>query len=158
MLSRLWGTALKAWGDLPIPFALRCLAMWMVNPKFLVGTAAFILNEQGQVLLFRHTYRGDIPWGLPGGWLKRGEDPARAVEREIMEETGLRACAFQPLWVDTDRVAFEVDLIFSAKLEGGVFRPSAEVSEARFFALDDLPTLPPGQRDLILKLNGLIKP
>jgi 8-oxo-dGTP pyrophosphatase MutT (NUDIX family) len=40
------------------------------------------------VLLARHTFHGDR-WGVPGGWVRRREDPAAACMREIREETGL---------------------------------------------------------------------
>ncbi|MCA1910232.1 MAG: NUDIX domain-containing protein [Magnetospirillum sp.] len=32
-------------------------------------------------------------WGLPGGLIELGESPARAAERELFEETGIRAQA-----------------------------------------------------------------
>jgi len=44
-------------------------------------------RADGQVLLVRHSYRQS--WGLPGGLLKRGEDPATAALREAAEEVGL---------------------------------------------------------------------
>lgn len=32
-------------------------------------------------------------WGLPGGLMELGESPAQAAERELLEETGIRARA-----------------------------------------------------------------
>ncbi len=42
-----------------------------------------------KILLLKHTYRDKYPWGIPSGWLKRGEQPMEALQREIKEETGM---------------------------------------------------------------------
>jgi ADP-ribose pyrophosphatase YjhB (NUDIX family) len=42
------------------------------------------------VLLVRQSY-GHRFFGLPGGVIDEGESPAQAAERELFEETGLRA-------------------------------------------------------------------
>lgn len=46
-----------------------------------------------EVLLTRHSARGPRPgtWGLPGGGVAHGEDPATTVSRELAEECGLDA-------------------------------------------------------------------
>ncbi|MDX1520208.1 MAG: NUDIX hydrolase [Anaerolineae bacterium] len=54
-----------------------------------VGAVGAVFNDAGQVLLVKHVFRVEYPWGLPGGWLEKGEDPAAAVQREIREELGL---------------------------------------------------------------------
>lgn len=46
------------------------------------------LFNGGQVLLVRHTY-GPREWELPGGGLRRGEDPFAGIRREILEELGV---------------------------------------------------------------------
>jgi ADP-ribose pyrophosphatase YjhB (NUDIX family) len=55
-----------------------------------LAVGAVIFGEAGSVLLVQ---RGEPPlagtWSLPGGKVEPGEDVAAAVEREVLEETGL---------------------------------------------------------------------
>jgi ADP-ribose pyrophosphatase YjhB (NUDIX family) len=51
------------------------------------GTKCLLTND-GQVLLVRHTY-GPRQWDLPGGGLRRGEDPVAGIKRELREELGI---------------------------------------------------------------------
>ena len=122
-----------------MPAQLRWGLTWLGTSKFLVGVLAVIFDEEGRVLLLRHTYRPDYPWGLPGGWLKTGEGAAEGIERELLEETGFVVRAVQPLLVGGDSLRPRLDLVFLCEYEGGTFRPSAEVSEAHFLDPGDLP-------------------
>ena len=130
---------LRIWRWLPMPARMRWELTWLVTSKFLVGVLAVIFDDQGRVLLLKHTYRPDYPWGLPGGWLKTGEGAAEGIERELLEETGFVVRAVQLLLVGGDSQRPRLDLVFLCGYEGGTFRPSAEVSEARFFGPGDLP-------------------
>ena len=51
--------------------------------------SVFVLpfDERGRVLLARHSY-GPPVWALVGGGLGRGEEPERAIRREVREELG----------------------------------------------------------------------
>lgn len=57
-----------------------------------VGALAVVLDDDGRVLLVRHALRAP-GWALPGGWVRRHEEPADAVVREVREETGLQVDA-----------------------------------------------------------------
>lgn len=139
--ARSWAKArlLRVWRRLPL--SIQGMAEWLLLPKFLVGGVAVVFDDQERVLLFRHTYRLDYPWGLPGGWLKSHEDPVEAVEREIYEESGYRIKALHPLVIGGDRRLRRLDLIFLCDWVEGVFTPSLEVSAAGFYKLDELPEL-----------------
>ena len=54
------------------------------------SASAAVIDDQGRVLLlWRHRFITDRwGWELPSGWVKRGEDPAEAARREVLEETG----------------------------------------------------------------------
>jgi 8-oxo-dGTP pyrophosphatase MutT (NUDIX family) len=47
-----------------------------------------ILSHEGRVLLVQHTY-GPRRWEIPGGGLRRGEEPVEGIRREIREELGV---------------------------------------------------------------------
>jgi ADP-ribose pyrophosphatase YjhB (NUDIX family) len=130
---------LQIWRWLPLPARIRWGLTWLVTSRFLVGVLAIIFDDQGRILLLKHTYRPDYPWGLPGGWLKAGEGAAAGIERELLEETGFVVRATQPLMVGGAKAHSRLDLVFLCELVSGTFRPSAEVSEARFFEPGDLP-------------------
>ena len=118
--------------------------------KFLVGVTGVIFNEKNEVLLFKHTYR-QHSWSLPGGYLKAGEHPAEAIEREIQEESHLVVSADTPLVTRTDRTGSRLDICFTGVFIGGEFSPSQEVSAYGFFSQDTMPLLRSNQVILIEK-------
>jgi ADP-ribose pyrophosphatase YjhB (NUDIX family) len=61
-----------------------------VTPKLIVRAAVFL---DDRILMVREVIDG--LWTLPGGWIDVGESPARAAEREVVEETGLRVSAYK---------------------------------------------------------------
>ena len=129
--------------------------MWLITQKFLVGVVGVVLNESGEVLLLKHTYRGKYPWGLPGGWLKRGEQPMQALKREFLEETGMTVEVLKPLVVEGDEDWPRVDLIFLCRMVDDQFSSSDEVHSAEFFKLSELPEILPSQKRLIRKISQM---
>lgn len=100
-----------------------------------------MLTHGEYVLLVRHTY-GPGTWELPGGGLRRGEEPVAAARREMSEELGLAiedwtrqgetVVAFDH---HRDRVQF-----FTAELpEPQLEVNQAELAEVRWFSRRQLP-------------------
>lgn len=54
--------------------------------KYSVGVVGVLLDRNQNILLVEHVFHPRHPWGLPGGWVDHGEDPARALQREFAEE------------------------------------------------------------------------
>lgn len=138
----------KLWKVLHLPKGIQLFVMRFFQDKFLVGVTGIIFNNQKEVLLFKHTYRPHA-WSLPGGYLKSGEHPREALEREIKEESSLVVSVDESLKTRTDRDSARLDLCYVGMLIGGVFTPTHEVSEYGFFPQDKLPLLRKNQVFLI---------
>lgn len=106
------------------------------------GVQGAVLSGAGEILLVRHTYVAG--WFLPGGGVEVGESAPSALERELLEEAGIRLTAapelhglfFHPELGRRDHIALYIVRDFSA---GHCARPRLEIAEARFFPLDALP-------------------
>lgn len=53
---------------------------------------------EDQILMVRHVHHGRDYWTLPGGGINWLESPAKAAEREVLEETGLSVGAQRHLF------------------------------------------------------------
>ncbi|MBZ0270956.1 NUDIX hydrolase [bacterium] len=133
----------------------QTLMLRVLSTSFLVGASAVILDGEGRVLLFHHTYRDRFAWGLPGGWMRRGEQAPRALVREIAEESSLAVEIVAPLGADTVRRAAIIEIVYLARLTGGEFVASEEVDEMRWFS-DELPSIKPVQSRAIAEARRLL--
>ena len=55
----------------------------LAHPRFAVTAGAVITDARGRVLLLKHRFRPGAGWGMPGGFLERGEQPDAALRREL---------------------------------------------------------------------------
>lgn len=138
----------KIWKILHLPKNAQLFLMRLFQDQFLVGVTGIIFNDKHEVLLFKHTYRAHA-WSLPGGYMKAGEHPSEAIEREIKEESGFIVSADIRLKTRTDRDSARLDICYIGAFIGGEFTPTHEVSEYGFFAQDKLPLLRKNQIFLI---------
>ena len=72
---------------LRIADAIRQL-VWRVFGPRTVGVRGLVVDEEGRILLVRHSY-GRPTWHLPGGGVKRRESLVDALTRELREEVGV---------------------------------------------------------------------
>lgn len=127
---------------------IHILAMRMCRPKFRAAVAAMIFDEQGRVLLFKHTYR-KYEWGLPAGGLEYGEQPDKAIVREFYEETGMELQVERMLTAESSRDDRNLSLIYLCRIANGTFRESPEISEIKYFDVNDLPQMLFAEKNLI---------
>lgn len=59
---------------------------WRMRKPRLTGCRVLAFDQEGSVLLVRHSY-GSGKWMPPGGGVGRGEEPLDAAIRELLEET-----------------------------------------------------------------------
>ena len=133
----------------------------------MIGAAAIIPDGDGQILLQKRTDNGR--WGLPGGGIEPGEEPADAVVREVYEETGLRVIPITLVGVyggknqiityaNGDQTAY-VSITFECRIIGGEINPDPdETLEVRWFNSQQLPEniVPQHVRRIQSLLNGTI--
>jgi len=117
----------------------------LIQPRFTAGVVGVLCDPQRErVLLVEHVYHARTPWGLPGGWMDRDEDPARTVEREFAEETGLQVRAVRPLMIVLGtQWRRHLDVVFLVELREAnqAIRLCDELLSYRWAALDELPPL-----------------
>lgn len=138
----------RIWKSLRLSNGIQLFVMRFTQDQFLVGVTGLIFNDRKEILLFKHSYRAHA-WSLPGGYLKSGEHPREALEREIKEESGLIVSVDESLKTRTDRESPRLDLCYTGVFIGGDFAPTHEVTECGFFAQDKLPLLRKNQVFLI---------
>lgn len=131
----------------PVTCSACGLSHWR-NPK---PCANAIVVDGDRVLLARRSYGPwKDAWAAPGGFCERGEHPIETVEREVLEETGLRirVTGYLGTWVDdyADEPGLDENEIinvayYRTEPAGGDERDfdPAEVSELAWFARDELP-------------------
>lgn len=56
------------------------------HPRHILAVSAFTTNDLGQVLMIRNPRRG---WEIPGGQVEQGESLHQALQREVLEESGI---------------------------------------------------------------------
>jgi 8-oxo-dGTP diphosphatase len=106
-----------------------------------IGAAAVIVNDEGGVLLVKHTY-GRLNWELPEGSAEAGESPDETALREVLEETGLAVTVLHLTGYYHDAEADFLHFVFLCEVHAGDARPRpdlAEVSECRYWPLGALP-------------------
>ena len=132
---------LRVFGRLPVQ--ARRSVVRLLTPSFTVGANCVIERDDGAILLVRQVYRRH--WGLPGGLLERGEEPADAVRREVEEEVGLTVEVVGEPAVVVAPEPRRVDVVFRARPIGplpDVVEPvSPEISAVRWHLPGELPEL-----------------
>ena len=133
-----------------------------VQPRRPVIGVGGLVFERGNVLLVR---RGSHPakgyWSNPGGKVAHGESLIEAVEREMLEETGLRV-RVGPLVEVYERLPRRgaggmddhfVVLDYLCEATGGLLRAGDDAEAAGWFAVSELGELhmTPGARPVVEK-------
>ncbi len=150
MIRRIAAEILSSAADLPAKPVLYLFKgdVGYATPKVDVRGALF---RDDTILMVQE--RADGLWSLPGGWADVNETPREAIEREIVEESGLEARATKLLAIyDRARHAHQppspmyvYKLFFLCQETGGEPTTSYETPAVGFFRLAELPELSLGR-------------
>jgi len=122
-----------------LPGPVTRFVVGRLNTRFNVSVAGVFFSADGRVLVLRHVFRRQYPWGLPAGFLKAGETPAQAIVREVKEETGLDVTVTRLLAFHALRGRHLEAIVVGRADAGQAIRPSAEIFEGTFVAPGNLP-------------------
>ena len=108
-----------------------------------IGVQALVTDAESRVLLVRHGYRRG--WHFPGGGVERNEPLERAMQRELLEETGVVATKSPVLFglyshfdhFPGDHIALYVISSWTQQADPA---PNYEIAERGFFPIDALPS------------------
>lgn len=115
----------------------------------MVGASAIVLDDNGRILLQQRS--DNQQWGIPGGGIEPGEEPATSAIREVYEETGLHVEITRLIGVfggkeqvkqypNGDQFAY-ISVTFECRVIAGDINPDPdETLDANWFTLDNLPT------------------
>lgn len=139
-----------------IPFFVKFMT-WLYRlgrPKFSAGVVGVVFNAAGEVLLVEHLLHPDHPWGLPGGWVDRGDGLASAVAREMREELELDVTVLRVIHVQI-QYDNHIDIAFLCAANNTVGNLSPELLAYRWTATSNLPNVPPFHYDAIERALAL---
>jgi len=118
-------------------------------PILVCGASVIVVNEKGEVLLQLRSDNGC--WGYAGGSVDINEVVEDAAKRELFEETGIVAHTLELFGVFSgpelyyvyphgDEIS-NVDIVYICNDFSGEAKPDfTESTDARFFAIDNLPS------------------
>ncbi|MBP5655413.1 MAG: NUDIX hydrolase [Clostridiales bacterium] len=135
------------------------------RPIIMAAAGVIVINDRNEVLLQKRADNGF--WGLPAGSMELGESFEECARRELFEETGLTAgkleiCATESgkethyIYPNGDEVYAAAVMYICREWSGEMKVQEEEITEQRFFDLNDLPSeeeLDPVNKPIILSLQ-----
>ena len=134
------------------------------NMKLIVPAArAIIRDNDGRILLVRR--RDNRQWDLPAGGIELGESITDCLKREVKEETGLNIIEAVPMALYTEP-RFSITTAFGGEFQmftvnflvtewqGTLLKQTNETTDARFYALNELPELSPAHAESLQDLRA----
>ncbi|MCA9931211.1 MAG: NUDIX domain-containing protein [Anaerolineales bacterium] len=123
----------------PLMRKLMQLGILLTVPQQRIGVGVVVLDEIGRVLLLRHVFHPFAPWGVPGGWLHRHEDPADGALRELWEETRLTADLHSVIYLKHEKAPPHLGIVYLAYAASQPLQLSGEIMEACWCDPDQIP-------------------
>lgn len=139
-----------------LPGRIRRLGVRLVEPTYTLTAGVVVVDDRGWVLLARHVYRTGSGWGIPGGFVERGEQPDEAARRELREELDLEVTGLRLAFVRTLSRARQVEVLFTARTASTPRPTGHEIAEVAWFDPASLPdAVGPDQQSIIRRAMSL---
>lgn len=142
--------ATMSWRRAIEPLVRPLMFAWFrLNRSMTLGVRGIVTDPDGRVLLVEHTYTHG--WFLPGGGVERGETCVWSMERELIEEAGVRPTGpMHLLSIHSNHAHFPNDHVLVYRCpdwEPCAATSTGEISRVGWFAVDALPeAIRPGHR------------
>lgn len=154
-----WKRIVARWLSFPPLAGVFRIGLAMVVGRHRLGAVVVLFDQHRRVLLVEHVFHPNDPWGLPGGWIRRGEDPQQAARRELLEETNLDAEIGPRVHLERIPRPWHIGIAHVGWLRGGELRLGAELLDARWADPNDLPDgLSPFVRRAVAAAAELVDP
>lgn len=116
--------------------------IFRVTRGLTIGVRAVVIDDNGKVLLVRHTYAPG--WHFPGGGVELNEAAEEALAKELRQETGLLLVGrprLHGIFLNSAVSSRDHVLIYLCETEGQLpcTPPSPEIAGLGYFSLDALP-------------------
>ncbi|RSM80452.1 NUDIX hydrolase [Kibdelosporangium aridum] len=106
------------------------------TPKHSVSVAGVVIDDHDRVLTIKRQDNGH--WEAPGGVLELGETFEQGVQREVVEETGMRVQVQHLTGVYKNLSRGIVALVFRCAPNGETVERTDEAREIRWMTLDEV--------------------
>jgi 8-oxo-dGTP pyrophosphatase MutT (NUDIX family) len=119
------------------------------RPFILVGSTIVVMNDKKEILFQQRS--DTMEWGLPGGAMEIGESLEQTAERELFEETGLKANNFKFIdilsgrelyfkYPNGDEVYNVICVYLAEDISGELDMKDGESLELKYFSTKKLPS------------------
>ena len=128
----------------PTEYAMVCSACnYHQYPRVQPCIITVITRGDDEVLLAKNAKNTSNMYGLIAGFVEVGETLEEAVQRETLEEVGIKVKNVQYLASQPWPFPSNLMLAFKAEYESGeIVLQEEEISDAEFFKFDQLPEIP----------------
>jgi 8-oxo-dGTP diphosphatase len=134
------------------------------KPVICAGSVVFRMNETGELdfLLVKHSLDESNTWGFPKGHLEGKESIEECAVRETWEESGVVArllYEISPVFTSNRHEIKTVHFFLAKQLnpQHGIRANGKEISEVRWFSIDDLPEIHYYQKQVAKHAINIIK-
>ena len=135
-----------------MPAILKGWGVRFTQTRFTVTAAAIITNSEGRVLLLHHRFRPGSGWGIPGGFVERGEQPDEALRRELREEVGLEIANLELFKTRAFGKAKQIEILFRCRAQGETEQLNFEIKRLAWYDPHELPKELPREQAALIKL------